>query len=401
MKSREASPTLKEIELYICKLPEKYPGLVKTEIIGYSKEKRPVWVVKITDSKVSEENKQNVLIAGGHHGSEESGRVSCLGLIEWLLTKEAKEVRRTQQIIIVPSANPDGAFYNTRYNRSNIDLGWDYFLKTGPKAPETKAIAALADRYQPDVVVDVHGLAGGTVNEMVNTVPTREYSTDERVFKLIAEEMKSGAEKKGYPMDGHSMSWNGWYDRDQKEGIGYMITYCYRKYHSIGFLTESNESPSFSISDMKKSGSARLIALLKTGLKKYPFEYYKGYPTGVIAGSQFLSITDLGKTAGERRKSRPGLLSNLDYFHFGRKNPEKKGEIEINLDYKGKTLDTGLGFRCRVRGKVKLKKVLYGAKVLAVSEKDGYVTWKDSCSTYIQINIPVLSARKRSFTIKY
>jgi len=53
----------------------------------------------------------------------------------------------------VTDANPDGALAGTRRNASDVDLNRDHLLLS---TPELSAIHALADRWQPDLIIDVH-----------------------------------------------------------------------------------------------------------------------------------------------------------------------------------------------------------------------------------------------------
>ncbi|OGF50034.1 MAG: hypothetical protein A2231_07375 [Candidatus Firestonebacteria bacterium RIFOXYA2_FULL_40_8] len=399
MKKRIPKPTLKEVGRFINKLEEKYPQYVKTEIIGYSPAGLPVRMVKVTDKTVSCENKTNVLIVGGHHGDEESGRAACIGVLEWLVTKEAREIIKMQQIIVIPCANVDGTLVNKHWNSENVNICSDYALYGKVTQPETRAIISVIERFNPDVTVDVHGLAGGAIHEMVMPVQTREYCEDEFIHNMLARDMRNEAEKKGYPMAGHSLSWSGWFDSELKNPI-HFNTYCYKKYHAIGILTEGNEA-TLDYTQMKESGAARLIGLLKAGVKKYPFEYYPGYPNRIISGSFFFGLIAYGKTAEKRRESTIDILKNLDTFSFGQKHPVKRGIAEITVKYKGANLTKGASFRYRIKGFIKPKAVIFNGKKLKLSETNGFVTWRDHCSTYIQWNIPVLLAGEHKLVLKY
>jgi len=396
MKNIIPKPTLADIELLINKLIRKYPQLVETEIIGYSPLHLPVRMVKVTDRQYAAVNKTNVLIVGGHHGDEESGRAACVGTLEWLVTKEAREVLKTQQILLVPSINVDGTSVNKHWNSNNINICSDYGAAT---QPETRAVIKVADKYKPEVTVDVHGLAGGAIHEMVMQVQTREYCLDEWLHNLLIRDMREAAEKKGYPMDGHSLSWNGWFDGDFKKPA-HLNTYCYKKYHSFGILTEGNEA-TYDYKQMKESGSARLIGLLKAGVNKYSFEYYPGYPCSIISGSMFFAITSAGETAEARRNSTAEIMENLDFFTNGRNTPVKKGLAVRTIKYTGAVLTKGIGFRHRIQGAVKPGTVTLNGKKLKLSATDGYIIWRDKCSTFIQCNIPVFVPGEYNMTIKY
>ncbi|OGF45371.1 MAG: hypothetical protein A2231_01320 [Candidatus Firestonebacteria bacterium RIFOXYA2_FULL_40_8] len=399
MKKRIPRPTLKEIEKIISEFQKRYPKYIEAEIICTSPNKIPVWMIKVTDKGVSSEDKSNVLIVGGHHGDEESGRAACIGALEWLVTEKAGEVLKKQQVLIVPCVNVEGTMKNEHCNSNNVDLCRDYTMNGGTSQPEVKGILNIADRYKPDVTVDVHGLAGGAIHEMVLPVQTREYCEDDWIHNMLARDMRNAAERKGYPMAGHSLSWSGWFDSDLKNPV-HLNTYCYKKYHSIGILTEGNEA-TFDYGQMKESGSLRLIELLKAGNKKYPFEYYPGYPNRIISGSFFFGLIAYGKTAEERRNSTVDILKNLDHFSFGQKYPIKKGQADLTVKYKGETLTKGASFRYRRKGLIKPKGVYFDNRKLNISETNGFVIWYDHCSTYIQWNIPELSEGEHKLKLKY
>jgi hypothetical protein len=54
---------------------------------------------------------------------------------------------------VVTDANPDGALAGTRRNVADVDLNRDHLFLT---SPEITAIHAFVDRWQPDLIIDVH-----------------------------------------------------------------------------------------------------------------------------------------------------------------------------------------------------------------------------------------------------
>ena len=104
---------------------QQHPGLFTLEKRGESQDEQPVYLVKITDSSVVDEDKQVALVSALHGGPERSGTTTILHLIEWLLGDSdlAKETRRKQVMLLVPIANLYAFFTTDRFaNKQKIDF---------------------------------------------------------------------------------------------------------------------------------------------------------------------------------------------------------------------------------------------------------------------------------------
>src|SRR5687768_9116876 len=90
--------TLPEYEATLRHWANQHPDKLRVERRGESHDRLPVYLVRITDSSVADEDKQVALVSALHAGPELSGTTSCLRLIEHLLgdTPEARDTRRKQ-----------------------------------------------------------------------------------------------------------------------------------------------------------------------------------------------------------------------------------------------------------------------------------------------------------------
>lgn len=143
---------------------EKHPRWMTMETRGRSKEGLPIFLVKITDSSVSDAQKQIVLVTAMHSGSERTGATSVLHFLEWLLgdSPVAATVRQRQIVLLMPIVNPWGFFTTSSNNNSQgVDpysaqrgKEWDIeklVLKHPERAPEIVAVQSVVDDFKPDV----------------------------------------------------------------------------------------------------------------------------------------------------------------------------------------------------------------------------------------------------------
>lgn len=120
-----------------------------------------------------------VLYTGAIHGSEVSTK---LLMDRWIQDLEAKarDVPAHITVVVVPTVNPDGYASGSRTNARNVDLNRNFATsdwqkdittvsnqpfpggggETAMSEPETKAIAALAQRLQPKVILSYHSIGG-------------------------------------------------------------------------------------------------------------------------------------------------------------------------------------------------------------------------------------------------
>jgi protein MpaA len=122
-------------------------------IAGYSRDGRPI------EARVLGDGERTVLILATIHGNEAAG-TPLLRQFEEHLVAHANllEYRR---VVLVPVANPDGYADGTRRNAAGVDINRNFKTansrgRTPLSEPESRAIAALIERYRPTVVVSLH-----------------------------------------------------------------------------------------------------------------------------------------------------------------------------------------------------------------------------------------------------
>src|SRR5690606_8419861 len=132
------------------------------EEIGKSVQGEGIYMLKVTDPKVSMENKQVALVTALQGGPERSGTTSTLAFAEWILSdeKEAVETRKKQLVLIIPVINPYSYFITDRFGNVNkLDPytggganNWDFqtlTYKKADQAPELVAFLNVMDKYRP------------------------------------------------------------------------------------------------------------------------------------------------------------------------------------------------------------------------------------------------------------
>ncbi len=122
--------TNEELENVLQGWKEAYPGLVKLEKIGESFEKRPLWLLVLTNQAAgAAEEKSAVWLDANIHATELTGTTVTLYIAHQLLENYGKDERITRLLdqhtyYILPRINPDGAALamaaNPRFVRSGV-----------------------------------------------------------------------------------------------------------------------------------------------------------------------------------------------------------------------------------------------------------------------------------------
>jgi len=127
-------------------------------IVGTSVENRQI------ECLVIGEGKDVVLIIASIHGSESAGTPLVLRLVEHL--QQHPHLLQDRKIVLLPVANPDGVFYNSRFNARGVDLNRNFptanrrnnaqFGQTALSEPEALIIKQLIEEFLPDRIVTIH-----------------------------------------------------------------------------------------------------------------------------------------------------------------------------------------------------------------------------------------------------
>ena len=346
--------TRKQYEATLDHWAEKHNDRLAVEKVGESVEKMGIFLLKITDSAVPDEDKQIALLTALHGGPERSGTTTTLALSEWLLgdSEEAAEVRRKQIVLLMPVPNPYAYFVTDRFGNSlKVDPytagstpAWDFETQTFKnleRAPEVAAFLKVVDQYQPEVHLDLHGTGlqeypddklgkrqryrGQTMCEITGSA----YSNSSlRPWDWrVTEAMIAAGNAEGYPSDrfeadaqqlhiGPGMDASAgqfWRGRPQF----YAAQYGYLRYHTmIGALEIGWEA----------SGAARTRGLLAIGNGVWDGENVAGYPVDRVKGFIGHYLTSwTGGNAAARRASRVELWQRQANMSQGLIYPQTAG----------------------------------------------------------------------------
>ncbi len=138
-------------------------NIVKLDTIGLSNQKRPLQLMTITDTSVSDSQKRRIYIHGRAHSSETPASWHLDGMIDAILanTPHAKAYRKQMIFYILPIVNPDGVENGlSRSNSQGIDLENNYNTSDSLTAVEVQAIKKTLGRLcfeRPlDMVLNMH-----------------------------------------------------------------------------------------------------------------------------------------------------------------------------------------------------------------------------------------------------
>ena len=174
LSSFKATPSYEETLAFLRMLERTSPFL-KLDFYGHSAEGREMPVVIVSKDRsfvptpVATRARPVALILNGIHAGEIDGKDACLMILRDLALGNRPEILDAATLVVVPIYNVDGHERVSKFNRPNqngpeegmgfrtttmgLDLNRD-FLKAD--APETRALLALASRWQPDLFVDDH-----------------------------------------------------------------------------------------------------------------------------------------------------------------------------------------------------------------------------------------------------
>ncbi len=344
--------TLQEYEATVEYWSERRPGILQVERVGESVEKMPIFVLKITDSSVPDEDKQVCLVTALHGGPERSGTTTILHLAEWLLgdSEEAAETRREQVLLLMPIVNPYAFFVSDRFGTSQGmnpygggDRNWDLenlSFKQLEKVPEIRAVFSVMDRYRPEVHADVHGT--GLQEYPLDKLGDRRSYRGQTMFEStgsaysnfllrpwdprITDAMIQAGVEAGYGSDRAEadaqrgfwapaldpLSGRLWRGRTRF----YTAQYGYARYHTLQTVLEVG---------WEEAGVARLKGLLRIGNGSWQGHPVSGYPVNRVKSFTGHYVTAWGRTAAERRRSRVELWEKQERFLQGILYPQTEG----------------------------------------------------------------------------
>lgn len=161
-----------DVEAFLRRLANVWKGSELTTI-GRSVEGRPLWALVVEPQIKSEAKPLSVLMLGGIHSGECDGKEAMLALARDMARGKQEKWWQSLRLIFVPNFNADGnerrgtqhrpgqagpeAGMGLRENAQGLDLNRD-FIKL--ETPEVSSLVAAINRYEVDVLVDMHTTNG-------------------------------------------------------------------------------------------------------------------------------------------------------------------------------------------------------------------------------------------------
>jgi len=143
---------------------------VRITEVGTSVQGRPIHLVRLAHPKPAPDDQIAVgpvlFVVGTQHVNEPAGREAALQFLRDLAFVEERllpDALSTVTVLVIPTANPDGRFANTRRNADNVDINRDHLALV---TPEARAIAQVIRDFRPDLVVDAHERPSATTPDL-------------------------------------------------------------------------------------------------------------------------------------------------------------------------------------------------------------------------------------------
>ncbi len=120
-----------ELNLSLNKTALQHPDITYLEPVGTSIENRTIWALVISDNPQELEQEPRIRITGSIHGDENVTTEVIIRFIDYLTdnystSQDIKSIIDNRYIVFIPMMNPDGVFYNTRYNANDVDLNRNF-----------------------------------------------------------------------------------------------------------------------------------------------------------------------------------------------------------------------------------------------------------------------------------
>jgi hypothetical protein len=121
--------------------------------VGRSQLGQDILALHFSSTGASGASRPVVLLVAQQHGNEPAGAEALLVLAQQLAQGTLHTALQALDVVVLPRANPDGTAAGARTTATGHDMNRDHLLL---HTPEARALAALVQRLQPLVVVDLH-----------------------------------------------------------------------------------------------------------------------------------------------------------------------------------------------------------------------------------------------------
>ena len=425
---------LQEVYRWLDVFAEENQRIARKEVLGKSPDHWDIPAIVVTNRDISDDRKQVAVVTAARHGQEFGARVVGPEILHFLTGEEAKEIRNTQLVIVVPVVNPEG-FVSNEFCSSRTSL-----TKT-----ERVVLGNLFRASPPDMIIDYHSLGAESgskhdIGDMEVILPanTTKWAMDEQIHLYVAQRMVDAAEEAGWPYEIHTledlatyyfgarevgnMPWtslkekmfvlhmqDSYDDYDIPEEAmanssaprgaptaytNYTCGPAYMKWHSLVFGMETNHHSIRGAGDVAESGLAPCAALLKMGSSRFPWEKDTGYPVNILHGDFRVSIRSVGNNAAERRASRVRIWAERNHFNHPQRETIDPDTTIARVRYFGDALPMEFALCLRMRQKNINRVSIEGREM-------DFETFRDRCSSFLYIPIIMERAGVLEVTIKH
>jgi hypothetical protein len=346
------SPTYEEVMARADALAAQFPESLSCRTIGLSEEGRPIPMLTVGDPG---RDCPLLMVTGGTHGSEETGRAAALAFAEWL-AGEGREALDGLSALVVPCVNPDGAELNSYHNARDVNLYHCHSFAGPATTAEGRAVEQVAREHLPDCLVDVHGLAGGAMGDSGFVIPMLcgEYGL---VIALgVTEELCEEGRRLGFPQR------HPFIEGLLRETEAPLVEKLARTSNALTYTMEITENY-YPLEDSVRSGLGRLRKLVEIAGRAQYCQPYPGFPCDVLAGGPTAALMAFGSSYRKRRESRVKLatLVQLPEVYFERSHADPGGVATVVLRVPSELTEApeGLVLQCALDRRVTIRRVGY------------------------------------------
>jgi hypothetical protein len=397
-------PDHEDVAQYVAEVAKEHADLCRASVLGTSVEGLDIPCLTLTDPDGPDDDKQHVLVVAGQHGSEESGRAMALELIRWLTSggPGVKTTLRNQTVAVVACANPDGASADTYHNADDVNMAHTYTLGGPAQTPEGRAIEAFALEFAPEVLVDIHGRAGGGMKDTIWLSPPLGFSPDRYFLTMMAQAMVDAAEQAGFPQVRPNPPGPFHPTEDSTLTLGAKLA---AEVKALCFGMETIEQY-YTEPEWRADGLARLARLLEFGNEDAFGLGEAGYPASLVSGNRVYGLKAHGTTAAERRASRTELTRFLrdnwaivDRLSDG---VEKCCKVKVmSMTVNGPNPER-FAVLLRFKKPCEVNAVVWEDETLGEDTQHGYRIWEDDISLLMQVSLATpFGGPERWLTVEY